>query len=88
MTIDINKYDGDIDYKIEKMILDFTEIISKRMKELNIDKKELAIKIGCSVATVTKILDGNRSYINLENILKIAFASMPSMFIYRDLYMF
>lgn len=47
------------DYWTEGIVLEFTEEISRLMKERNISSKVLAERIGRSPAYVTKVLRGN-----------------------------
>ena len=42
----------------ERTILDLTELICEIMKEQNVDKTELALRLGKSKGYITRILDG------------------------------
>ena len=58
-------FDGSRDrdtYWIELAKINFTEEICKCMEEQNINRKELAEKIGSSPAYITKILRGNANF--------------------------
>ncbi len=56
---------------IEAAKMDFTEELCKRMEELGINRKELAGKLGCSPAAVTKMLRGQQNF-TLESMVKLA----------------
>lgn len=62
-----------VEYKTESLILDFTEQVVGRMRELKINKTELAFKIGTSPAYVTNVLKGSNNF-SIETMAKIAFA--------------
>lgn len=55
----LEKYEDDLEFRMEGMILDFTEKIVLKMKELNINRAELARRLGVSKSFVTKLLNGN-----------------------------
>ena len=58
-------------YKTEAAVLEFTEELVSRMKDRHISRADLARKIGCSPAYVTKILRGSTNF-TLETMVKIA----------------
>lgn len=45
-------------YQQERTILDLTELICETMEEQNVDKAELAQRLGRSQGYITRILDG------------------------------
>jgi ribosome-binding protein aMBF1 (putative translation factor) len=58
-------------YKTEAAVLEFTEELVARMEEQGVSRADLARKIGCSPAYVTKILRGGTNF-TLETMVKIA----------------
>ena len=58
-------------YWIESAKIDFTEEICKCMEKQNINRKELAKRIGSSPAYITKILRGNANF-TLESMVRIS----------------
>ena len=55
----LEKYKDDLEFRMEGLILDFTEKIVMKMRELDISRAELARRLGVSKAFVTKLLNGN-----------------------------
>lgn len=60
-----------LQYDVQGAILDFTEGIARRMKAANVTKTDLAHRLNCSQAFVTKILRGQNNF-TLETMVKIA----------------
>mgnify|MGYP001405831027 CR=1 FL=1 len=58
-------------YKTETAVLGFTEEVVARMKSQDVSRADLARKLGCSPAYVTKILRGSTNF-TLETMVKIA----------------
>jgi len=58
-------------YKTESAVLEFTEELMARMKSQGVSRADLARKIECSPAYVTKILRGSTNF-TLETMVKIA----------------
>jgi transcriptional regulator with XRE-family HTH domain len=58
-------------YKTEAAVLEFTEELVARMESQGVSRADLARKIGCSPAYVTKILRGGTNF-TLETMVKIA----------------
>ena len=67
----IQEFKNDFDYKLESLILDITEKISKRMSEKNINRSKLAGLLDVSPPAVTKILNGNSNF-TLKTLLSIS----------------
>jgi len=67
----IKKYQNTEEYIIEKQILEITEQISIRLKELKWTKKDLAKKMNVSQAFITKLLNGNNNY-TLKTLFKLS----------------
>lgn len=61
----------DSDYYAEELILDLTEQIISTMKKLNLNRTELASRLGVSKAHVTKLLNGNTN-ITLKTMAALA----------------
>ncbi len=55
----LEKYKDDLEFRMEGVILEFTEKIVQKMEELDINRSELAERLGVSKAFVTKLLNGN-----------------------------
>ena len=60
-------------YRVERAVLDFTEDIVARMDREGVSRVELARRIGCSPAYVTKILRGTTNF-TLESMVRVATA--------------
>jgi transcriptional regulator with XRE-family HTH domain len=67
----IEEFKDDFDYKLESLILNITEKISKRMSEKKINRSSLAGLLGVSPPAVTKILNGNSNF-TLKTLLSIS----------------
>lgn len=70
----IEKFKNDPEFIAHGVILEFTEKIVTIMKEQNINRTELAKKLGVSKAFITKLLNGNpnltiKSMVSIANIL-------------------
>ncbi|MEI9865184.1 MAG: helix-turn-helix transcriptional regulator [Limisphaerales bacterium] len=61
------------DYFLEGAILGFTEDVVARMGDLKITKSELAKKLNCNPAYVTKVLRGSTNF-TLSSMVKIGIA--------------
>ena len=59
------------EFRLETIILDITEQISKRMKERQINRTQLAKALDVSPAAVTKVLNGNSNF-TLKTLLSLA----------------
>ena len=59
------------EYWVERAVLDFTEDLVSRMDAGNVSRSDLARRIRCSPAYVTKILRGSTNF-TLESMVKIA----------------
>ena len=55
----IDSYKDDLEFQTEEIILEFTEKIAVKMEASNINRSELAGRLGVSKAFVTKLLNGN-----------------------------
>lgn len=62
-----------LEYKLEGALIEFTEGIVKRMKELKLSRVQLAEQLGVSKAMVTKILKGSTNF-TLKSMVNIATA--------------
>jgi transcriptional regulator with XRE-family HTH domain len=67
----IESFKEDLDFRLETVILDLTEKISKRMKEKGINRTKLAELLKVSPPAVTKILNGNSNF-TLKTLLSLA----------------
>ena len=66
----LKSFEKDFDFRLETIILDITENISKRMKEKNINRTKLSRLLNVSPAAVTKILNGNSNF-TLKTLLSL-----------------
>jgi|Deesub1362A_J573_1020465.scaffolds.fasta_scaffold23972_1 transcriptional regulator with XRE-family HTH domain len=67
----LDKYRDDLEFRLEELILDFTEKIVQNMREQNISRAELARRLGVSRAFVTKLLNGNPN-LTIKTMMSIA----------------
>ncbi len=67
----INEYENDIDFQLEGVLIDINEQIIKLMIEKKMTRKNLADKLGCSKAYITRILQGNQN-VTVKTLLQIA----------------
>jgi len=67
----IEKYEEDAEFRLEGLIIDFTEKIVAKMAERNINRVELARRLGVSKAFVTKLLNGNQN-LTMKSMMSIA----------------
>lgn len=79
----LERHRGDIEFKTETMILDFTEKLVARMKEKNVTRAELARRLGVSKAFVTKLLNGNP---NMTIKTMVSIADALSSDLHLDIY--
>jgi len=66
----LESFKDDFDFRLETIILDLTEKISKRMKEKNINRIKLAELLQVSPSAVTKILNGSSNF-TLKSLLSL-----------------
>jgi len=59
LSEELDKCSRDIEFLTQETIIDITETIVKRMKELRINKAELARRLSVSKPFITKLLNGN-----------------------------
>jgi len=67
----LKEYEGDFDFRLERLVLDLTEQIAKAMHEKGMSRADLAHRLDVSPATVTRILRGNSDF-KLRTLLAIA----------------
>jgi len=67
----LDKYRDDFEFRLEELILDFTEKIVQKMHEQDISRAELARRLGVSRAFVTKLLNGNPN-LTIKTMMSIA----------------
>jgi len=58
-TDKLNEFESDQEFRTEKVIIDFTEKVVAAMRERDMSRVELALRLGVSKAFVTKLLNGN-----------------------------
>lgn len=69
----LNTYKDDLEFRTEEVILDFTEKIVTKMDDMNVNRTNLAEKLGVSKAFITKLLNGNPN-LTIKTMMSIAFA--------------
>ena len=67
----LNEWDSDIDFRLEKLILEVTEEICLLMEKRKMSRSELARSLGVSPPAVTKILRGESNF-TLKTLLSLA----------------
>jgi transcriptional regulator with XRE-family HTH domain len=67
----IDKYKEDREFRLEGLILDFTEKIVSKMEEMKITRAELAKRLGVSKAFISKLLNGNPN-LTIKSMMSIA----------------
>jgi len=67
----LESFKEDFDFRLETLILDLTETISRKMEERNLNRTKLAELLGISPPAVTKILNGNSNF-TLKTLLSLA----------------
>jgi len=67
----LKSFEKDFDFRLETIILELTNKISKRMKERNINRVQLADLLNVSPPAVTKILNGTSNF-TLKSLLSLA----------------
>lgn len=55
----LKEFEGDLEFRTEEMIIEFTEKVVAAMQERDMSRVELAQRLGVSKAFVTKLLNGN-----------------------------
>jgi transcriptional regulator with XRE-family HTH domain len=68
-----DKYKNDPEYLLEGLMIDVTEQIVREMENNNISRTQLAQKLGCSNAYITKLLSGTGN-LTLKKLLEISAA--------------
>ena len=67
----LDSFKDDFEFRLESLILDVTENISKGMINKNINRSELAELLNVSPPAVTKILNGNSNF-TLKTLLSLS----------------
>lgn len=58
----LDSYKDDFEFRLEELVFELTEQISKKLKENKISRKRFAEKLKISPAAVSKILNGNPNF--------------------------
>ena len=67
----LESYKDDFEFRLETLVFELTEQISKKLKEEKISRKQFAEKLNVSPAAVSKILNGNPNF-TLSTLLAMA----------------
>lgn len=67
----LKSFEDDLDFRLEKIILDITESISKRMEDKRVNRVKLAELLNVSPPAVTKILNGTSNF-TLRTLLSLS----------------
>lgn len=68
---ELQKAQDTFDYRLERLLFELAEDICRYMDEQHLTRAELASRLDCSRAYITKILNGNPN-VTLKTLLKIA----------------
>lgn len=71
----LDSYKDDFEFRLEALVFELTEQISKKLKEEKISRKQFAVKLNVTPAAVSKILNGNpnftiRTLLSMADVLK------------------
>jgi len=67
----LKKYQNDPEFQAERLIIDLTEQISRKLEEGSITRSELAKRLDCTNAYITKLLRGGEN-LTIRKIVQIA----------------
>lgn len=67
----LEKVQGTLEFELEGILLDLTEQIVRHMEREGINRSQLAKRLGCFPAQITKLLSGHPN-MTLETIVKVA----------------
>lgn len=67
----IEKYEDDLEFRYEGLLLKINEQIIELMKNLGISRAEMAQKLNCSSPYITKLLRGDQN-LTVKKLLQIA----------------
>jgi len=67
----LDSYKDDFEFRLETLVFELTEQISKKLKEEKITRKQFAEKLNVTPAAVSKILNGNPNF-TLSTLLAMA----------------
>jgi len=67
----LDSYKDDFEFRLETLVFELTEQISKKLKEEKISRKQFAEKLNVTPAAVSKILNGNPNF-TLSTLLAMA----------------
>ena len=71
----LDSYKDDFEFRLEELVFELTEQISKKLKDEKISRKQFAEKLNVTPAAVSKILNGNpnftiRTLLSMADVLK------------------
>jgi len=93
----LEAFKDDFEFRLEGIILDITEMISKRMLQKKLNKSAFARKLNVSPAAVTKILNGTSNFTlrrllsiaeTLDLELKVGFLDKEAIFVVPETYFY
>lgn len=67
----LDSYKDDFEFRLEALVFELTEQISKKLKDEKISRKQFAEKLNVTPAAVSKILNGNPNF-TLSTLLAMA----------------
>ncbi|HAR49057.1 hypothetical protein ER57_01955 [Smithella sp. SCADC] len=67
----LDSYKDDFEFRLEALVFELTEQISKKLKEKKISRKQFAEKLGISPEAVSKSLNGNPNF-TIRTLLSMA----------------
>lgn len=68
---ELQKAQDTFDYRLERLLFELAEDICRHMDEQHLTRAELASRLNCSRAYITKVLNGNPN-VTLKTLLRIA----------------
>lgn len=58
----LDSYKDDFEFRLEELVFELTEQISKKLKDNKISRKQFAEKLEISPAAISKVLNGNPNF--------------------------
>lgn len=85
----LTEFQHDPEYHLEKLRLEIMEQVLELMERMNITRAELARKLGCSNAYITKLLNGseNLTLLKLTQIASVLHSTIDVTFVPQSLTM-
>lgn len=72
-TQKLDEFKGDVEFRTEEVILEMTERVVELMKKENINRTELAKRLGVKTPFISKLLNGNQN-MRLKTMVSLSMA--------------